>query len=329
VFYDRDILERPFRVSVRSDGATNNWTQAENIERSDPDARAYEVRTYSNRFEVIFGDDLNGLVPPNGSDITITYRVGGGSKGNIGAGAIDVSRTVSPEAPYNASVPIRFRNLSASTGGVNRETIEDAKKRAPRLFSTRGSAITEKDYAYLSIGFAHPAFGTIAKAMATVRTGLNANRVEVYALAEGTDGIPTLPSDGLKLALRNYLDEVNVITDEVVVKNGSIRAINLTLAIIMNRSADPTAVRLKAESEIKSYFNIRNWDMGEPFYISSLYEILNKIDGVSYIDILSPTDNILALNTTTELDPNSVGVHIDEVVTLGSVDSKYYYEAVR
>lgn len=318
-----NVIEQPVRVEVALGDIIEEWNRIDSIERASGDEKVFEPRFFDNRIEFIFGNDVTGAIPPAGADITCIYRLGGGSRGRIGVGAINEQRPVTPEFPFTAPVPVTFRNVTPSSGGVDQENLAQAKRRAPRAFATHNSIITESDYTQIVGDFNHPIFGAVAKAVATIRTGLNANRVELYVLAEGVDG-PVAPNEGLKRAIGSYVDEINTLTDHAVVLAGKINAVDLDITVAMSKHADASVIKEKVEDAINDFFDIKNWDMGEPLYISQLYDLLTAIDGVKYIDIFEPSDNIL---TTGQVNSTEIGVDINELITLGNKEIRYYYES--
>lgn len=319
------MLESPIFVYVTVGNTKEEWkVVSEPIERYGPTDKIVEVNFIDNKTIFRFGDDVTGQAPLSGSIIEFRFRRGGGRRGRIGVGQIDSSRQVTPLPPANATVPIRFRNITPSVGGTDKETIEQAKRRAPRDFSLQQSIVTSDDYAQAAISFAHPVFGSVSKAIATLRTGINANRVELYVLAEGPDGLPTAPNAGLKAGLVTYFSDLNVLTDHVVVLDGKTKPVDIELNVIINRNADASVIRERVESAITDYFDLTRWDMGEAFYVSNFIETIEAIDGVAYIDLLSPYDNIIP---TGELgDPTIPGIGFNEVIIEGRRKTNYYYE---
>jgi Baseplate J-like protein len=77
---------------------------------------------------VRFGDDVFGSIPDSGSVFQITYRVGGGSVGNVAA---DTITKVSPAAADFVSA---VTNPFAATGGADEETNQQVLRRAPQAF---------------------------------------------------------------------------------------------------------------------------------------------------------------------------------------------------
>ena len=71
------------------------------------------------------------------------YQHGGGVAGNVPQGALSVPKT---SIPYLA----RVTNWKAAVGGLDAQSIEDAKLRAPQFLRTRTRAVTVDDYEFLA-----------------------------------------------------------------------------------------------------------------------------------------------------------------------------------
>ncbi len=322
-----NILEEPMFIDVIVDNATERWQAIyEPIERYDSTAKVVEVNIVDNEALFRFGDGITGAIPKSGSTVNISYRVGGGKRGRIGTGIIDDVRSIVPDPPANTPTGVRFRNIAPSVGGINSETIEEAKTRAPKDFAIQRSIVTAIDYAQAAQNFSHPYYGSVSKALATVRTSLNANLVELYVLARGIDDQPALPSAGLKQGLQTYISSLNVLTDQVVVLDGSIKAIDVELIVVMARNADATVLKEKVETALTNFFDVDNWQLGQALYVSNLIEYIKSIDGIAYVDLVKPLNNILPTGKLAE--PGTDGIGINEIIGLGSRKTSYYYDKI-
>lgn len=323
---ESNILESPLFATITLGDETEDWRVVlEPIERYSANDKVVEALFFTNSVVFRFGDDRTGKAPLSGSIITFRFRTGGGIRGRIGVGQIDSTRSVIPLPPANSSVPVRFRNVSPSSGGTDRESIAEAKKRAPREYSLQRSIVTSEDYAIAASLFSHPVYGSVSKALATVRTSLNANRVEIYVLAEGPDGKPVVPSVGLKSGLETYFSDLNVLTDEVVALDGKLKPVDIDMNIVISKNSDASVIKEQVESAINDYFQISNWDMGEPFYVSNFIELIESIDGIAYVDLFKPANNILPFDETlagTEGD----FIAFNEIIVEGERKTNYYYE---
>ena len=85
-----------------------------------------------------------GAVPAKGAVLRmVSYRTGGGRPGNVARGALRILRT---SIPYVT----RVENRHPARGGVDAETIEEAKVRGPILLRTGNRAVTTEDYEVLA-----------------------------------------------------------------------------------------------------------------------------------------------------------------------------------
>jgi len=89
---------------------------------------------------VTFGDGQAGAIPPSGEDnIEVVYQTGGGSDGNVDAGAITDLRS-------SISHIDEVTNLRPSDGGTDIESLEQALTRAPTQLRNRGRAVSADDF---------------------------------------------------------------------------------------------------------------------------------------------------------------------------------------
>ena len=76
-----------------------------------------------------FGDDVFGVLPDDGADFQVTYRIGAGAAGNVAAGAIN---QVAP-SPAAAGI-LAVTNPLPATGGADREALDSVRLNAPQAF---------------------------------------------------------------------------------------------------------------------------------------------------------------------------------------------------
>jgi predicted phage baseplate assembly protein len=108
------------------------WAQVDSFADSAPDSPHFTVDATTG--EVRFGPTVRhsdgsvrryGAVPPKGAVLRLRgYRTGGGARGNVSAQALNVLRS---SIPYVAAV----YNRRAAAGGVDGETVDEARRRGP------------------------------------------------------------------------------------------------------------------------------------------------------------------------------------------------------
>lgn len=320
-----NIIDEPINVTVDN----IPWTRVGNIEQYGSGDLIFTVRFIEGGMIIKFGDDVNGKAPISGQVINVRYRIGGGMRGRIGTNAINQSRAFAPDTPASATTQVRFVNALPSIGGYDAETIDEVKLRTPKTWATHGFISTDGDYRTKSENFVHPVYGGVMKAVATVHTSLNANVIRVSILGDGEDGVPSRPSLGLKQGLETYLSQSNVLTDSIDVVDGKIKTVDFEANVVMYRNTDASIIREQVESAIDDFFNIRNWEMGQPLYVSALYDTITAINGIRYVDIFKPKDDILKLSDVGVAKLSS-GYYADAKDRLESIvnSSTEYYDII-
>ena len=133
--------EPPVLQVRRDDEDWEDYTLVPNFADTDPDERNFTMDPRTG--EVRLGPAVRlqdgsihqyGAIPPKGAQVRlVSYRTGGGSAGNVAAGAISQLRS---SIPYIAGV----KNFKAASGGVDAESIDEARERGPMLLRTRNRA---------------------------------------------------------------------------------------------------------------------------------------------------------------------------------------------
>lgn len=351
-----NVLDDPIEVVVASGEDSTTWNRVDFLEEGKGNSEIYEVDFLDDRARIKFGDGTTGKIPIAGQNITVIYRTGGGVRGRIGIGAIDETRPIAQDG--FATQNVSFRNANPSRGGQDRESLDNAKKRAPNTFATHNNAATSEDYANIAENFEHPVYGKIQKAVAVIRTGIdndvetiaknvraasslddavsyllgnyvNRNIVEIYALQQN-ENVPVTPNKGLKESLKTSLADINVFTDELRILDGSIRLIDLDLTITVSRNVDASVIKERVDFAISQVFDIEEIKMGQGFYRSDLITAIQNIDGVKSVDMFKPVDDYPSLKRVIDNgladDKKPQGIGVNELYVLGKQNIEFYLE---
>jgi len=151
---ERPVLERRPEEIVVTDGSDGHieWREVGDFSLSGPDDHdvVWDGATGQVRFgpAVRYPDGTvrhHGAVPASGATVSVTgYRTGGGVVGNVGAGTLAVLRTTIPYID-------RVTNLERASGGVDGETVANAKLRGPLALRTGDRAVTAADVERLAL----------------------------------------------------------------------------------------------------------------------------------------------------------------------------------
>ena len=245
---------------------------------------------------VLFGDNTIGMSPAIGDSYFVSYRVGGGSRGNIATGYINapiqgVAQAPGIYAPKSTEVTGSLQNTSVGTGGSDAESIAKAKRYAPLTFRSQDRLVTLPDYKAFANTFIS-SFGSTGKATAIVRTAYSsANNIDIFVLEKASTTQLRAPTPEYKTQLIAAIMDKKMLTDDPVINDGLIRTLDVHLTLTLDRKFEfnePSIVS-SARSIILNYFNVDNTDFGENFHPQDLVKtILQEEPQIRFITV----DNI-------------------------------------
>ncbi len=282
-------------VQVAVDGV--QWTQVEYFTDSNP-RREFRVE-YDSTYTafVIFGNNLAGLIPSSGSIILATYRVGGGVQGNIVTNFVQ-TETIANVNGLQYPVPVNLSNYTKGEFGYDGDTIDDIRQKLPVYLQTQNRAVTAQDYKTLSDQFATPYNGMIGKSTAVLRNyGCAANVIDIYVLAyDGTNGPPaslTYAPNDLKVALQDYLANLQMMTDFVCIKDGVVLLVDTNIEVVMDKSYRKfqDQFNIQITNITNSFFALSSWDYGQTLRDSDLIKSLSSISQASRFEITFTTND--------------------------------------
>jgi hypothetical protein len=250
--------------------ATTPWVLQASLAFSRADQRDYVIEIdEADRATVIFGDGILGAIPENGAQVRATYRIGGGSAGNVASNTI---QTI-VGAPQLALLGARVTNPNPATGGSDRETIERAVLHAPSVFRSMSRAVTAGDYEALALDF--PGVGKV-RARAS-----NWNTVTLYVAPKGGG----LVSDILHANLLAYFEDKRPISTRIEVAQVDYVAIRVTAEIGILPYYSRADTQQKVRSAAGAVLAFDNVDFAKPVFLSRFYEVIEAIEGVYFTNV--------------------------------------------
>ena len=147
-------------IRVRTVGtAIEEYTPYTNIFNVNAETRLYLIQEISDeKYQILFGDNILGKKPPNGSKIEVTYIE---TSGNVANGASNFTFSGQLVAKSEGRDRNVTNNISAVTTlqaaeqGDDIESIDTIKYLAPRVYASQYRAVTANDYTSL-IPFLYP-----------------------------------------------------------------------------------------------------------------------------------------------------------------------------
>jgi hypothetical protein len=243
---------------------------------------------------VIFGDNVAGLIPQNGSQIQVSYRVGGGSIGNIVTGAAAVTKNFTTPG-IGFPVPVSFTNYTAGTGGYDGDTVSDIQQKLPAYLQTQNRCVTGDDYMTFVDQFVTPYAGIVGKSTVVLRNqGCAGNIIDIYLLASDGAGGLQIASDTLKEQLQQALSQVQMLSDFICLRDGFVITADVTVDLTFSKiySKQLTELTTEAQNAITAFFTLANWQFGQTLRAQDLVRALTQaVPQIEIADVTFTTDD--------------------------------------
>ena len=270
------------------------WTPQRDLLSSDAFAEEFVAEVDDDgRATLRFGDDEYGLRPTPGVTMTATYRVGNGTRGNIGVDSL--AHVLTADGRITG-----VRNPLAGRGGAEPESLEDVRQYAPAAFRIQERAVTADDYAMVA-----KRHSEVQDAAATVRWTGSWRTIFLSVDRLGGGAVDNRFEQRLRLHLERYrmaghdveIDGPHFVPLEIEMTvcvepqyfRGDIRA---ALLRVFSNGASPDGRR--------GFFHPDNFSFGVPVYLSALYAAAQRVEGVRFVTITKfqrlGIDSIVALD---------------------------------
>jgi predicted phage baseplate assembly protein len=257
-----------------------SWTPEPDLLGSGPEDTQFVVEIDSNGIAWLrFGDGTNGKEPVAGDQYTAIYRVGNGSAGNVGANCL-VNVYAGVAATPNI---LGCTNPLPASGGTDPETNAQICRRAPVAFLTQERAITMQDYANVA-----ESNSQIEDAAAQTRWTGSWYTVFVAAEPQGNAAM----SKSLLKSVTRTVNEYRLAGEAVHVEPPQYIPLQIALTVCV----DPETFALDVEQALlvvlgscmqpngqPAYFNPKNFELGQPVYLSPIYAAARTVQGVTRV----------------------------------------------
>lgn len=290
----------PLLVEVSEEDGWQEWREVTSFAKSTPHDRHVQVDRVSG--EIHFGPAIRqpdgtlrhyGAAPAKGAVIRVAaYAAGGGSRGNVARGVLQVHRD---PVPFVSSVI----NRRPAAGGVDGESVHDAATRGPLALRTRDRAVTAEDYEHL----AREAAPEAARVRCVPADREGAVRVLVVPAVSAVSTVSTVssmgelafaaldPDPGMRVRIAQYLDERRCIGARVSVEPPYYQGITVVAQLRALRRATTDGLRTRAIEALNAYLDpIRGgpdgdgWPFGRPVQAGEIFAVLQRLHGVDLVE---------------------------------------------
>lgn len=274
------VIVDTLKVWTVENGIIRDWVRVNDFLDSTFTDRHYLATSDENKVTTIeFGDGLSGMKPNNTFPLYATYRVGGGTIGNVGINKINSfvsSEIVGIDTICNPEQPLQY--------GTNTESLNSAKILAPRIFKTNERAVTVSDFE----AFACKVPGVLrAKCIET----FNENGDILIYISTADRGET---SEQFKDLVKQSLKKRSLVNVNIIIKDAEYLDFDIDVALVTYSDYANSYVKSVASNVISSLLSIDNFDFNEEITRSMINKELMTQDCIYDVMINTPKENIQA-----------------------------------
>jgi len=258
------------------------WTAVTSFVSSVNTSKHYKIRCeLDDTITIIFGDNVFGMAPADGSVIDLKYIKSEGLDGCVYE--LDKVTTLNStiyDEDGDAVENVSVTNSDTFLGGDDAEDIEEIRSEAPQVFQTGDRAVTKSDFSAIINNYAGVATSNVWGENDVTNPDYDMfNTVRICILLQDW----AHPSITFKSELSDYLYTLSMITVKYEFVTAEIIYIIPTLDIKVVSGNSLSDIQSNVESALEDDFVIGDTAiLGTSKRISDLVSIVDAVEGVSY-----------------------------------------------
>ena len=247
--------------------------------------RDYETESSFDPSKLLETDKF-GVAPAN-TTLKVVYRTNSSSNANVATKAI--TNVISPlfifgEDATNQSrinfvkTSLEVTNENPITGDTSLLSVGELKQRINDVFATQNRAVTAEDYEALIYRIPSK-FGKVKRAKIVRDIDSFKRNLNLYLLSEDADQNLVVCSQVLKNNVKVWLNNFKMINDTIDILDAKVINIGIKFVAVVNYDQDKFEALNESIKTIQREFT-QKLDLGQPIYITKIYDILNELDEV-------------------------------------------------
>jgi hypothetical protein len=234
--------------------------------------------------------DTNTLgVAPSNTTLTILYYRNSSDTVNVSAGSLNTSAVVSMEFPRASSntsptlqtlvrQSLEVSNENPIIGNTSVPSSEELRHRSYAAKFSQMRSVTRHDYE-ASIYMMPPKYGSIKRASVYNDPSSTNRRLSIYVVSEDGSGNLVTTNSTIKENIKVWLNKNKMLNDNIDIYDAHILNIGFDYEIVVDPTMDKIDVLNRVQNRLISEMSQKMY-IGEPFYITNVFNIINKVDGV-------------------------------------------------
>lgn len=262
-----------------------------------------------------FGDGIFGRKVLSGESISVTYRTGGGSAGNVSENSV-VTLVDSNSIINSVTNPDKF------SGGADEQSIDQLRELIPASLRTLERAVAEQDYSDILIAN----FSEIFAASTEVNSTDPGIDINVYVVPNGI-GIPKISDNTLlKNRLSSFLNRRKMVTVQFQILDAFPVDVLISLEVFISNTASRNTTSQAISTTLLEYFSLITGGAGsngvgfaEEILLKDITDQLRQISGIDRFEIKRLTyrprveKNIVGLSSLYNVSDVSIYPNVQEL----------------
>ena len=261
------------------------WGEVNDFDGSCPEDAHYLLNR--DRGKILFGDNINGKIPPAGNQVKAEiYCSGGGTEGNIKSNSVWEFKD-----KIYSDFRISITNNFKAEGGEDAEAFESALVRLKKDMKVPYRGVTLDDYSYIATHTPGLRFGR-AKAIVSIeiaKRGQDFHNIQVVVVPHSPKEKP-VPSQGFIDTVLRHLNRHRLLTDKINVKGPKYVGIGVKASVSIGSSYSGEERKIKIKEALNNFLNPlkgggdgKGWPFGRTVYRSEIYSLIENVEGVECV----------------------------------------------
>jgi len=240
----------------------------------------------------LLGTDKLGISPANTklrvvsrtNDITnVNVTSDGLTEVNQAMFVFDDEANLDPTITNEVRASVEINNDEPLVGDVTLPTSDELKVRMYDVFATQNRAVTAQDYK--SMAYSMPKeFGALKRVNLIQDPDSFKRNLNMYVIAEDPNQLLITANSSIKNNLKMWLNQGRMVNDTVDILDAII--INIGIDFVIKGDLDTNRFLLleRSVTALRNAYR-KTFDIGEPFFITNIYKILQNVEGI--MEVLS------------------------------------------
>ena len=195
---------------------------------------------------------------------------------------------------------LEVTNEEPIQGDTSNLTNEELRVRARTYYSTQNRAVTKQDYESMIYNMPNK-FGSIKRVSVINDPSASNRRMAIYLISENSSQQLVQANSKIKSNIKNWIMQYKALNDVIDLYDAKIVNFGIDFKVAVDDRYTRFDIVGRCVEKLKEYYSDRLY-IGEPIYITRLYSILSKVEGVSDVKKVSVSQKYGGPYSTTRID---------------------------